>query len=165
VLYRPYKPQDFAALYAIEEACFEPPFRFGRGYMRQLVQQANAATWIAEQDGAMTGFAIVEWSGEKAGTVAYIQTLEVAPSQRGKGVGGELLRRIEGSAREACAGAIWLHVHAKNEAAIRLYHAHGYRTAGRAENYYARGQAALICIKRIDEPAASVKEPPNQPLS
>ena len=29
--YRPYKPEDFEALYALEEACFQPPFRFGPG--------------------------------------------------------------------------------------------------------------------------------------
>ena len=59
--------------------------------------------------------------------VAYIQTLEVLPERRGRGVGGELLRRIEGSARAAGAQSIWLHVDAENAAAIRLYERHGYR--------------------------------------
>jgi hypothetical protein len=36
MLYRRYLPEDFNALYAIEEACFQQPFRFGRRYMRQL---------------------------------------------------------------------------------------------------------------------------------
>jgi ribosomal-protein-alanine N-acetyltransferase len=163
VLYRLYKPEDFAALYAIEEACFEPPWRFGRGYMCQLVQRADAATWIAEEEARMAGFAIVEWTRERAGTIAYIQTIEVAPSARSRGIGGELLRRIEGSAAEAGARMIWLHVHAENAAAIRLYHAHGYLGAGREENYYARGQAALVCIKQLDEPAAPGELQQNAP--
>jgi ribosomal protein S18 acetylase RimI-like enzyme len=153
VLYRLYKPEDFIALYAIEEACFEPPFCFGRRYMRQLIDSASSATWIAEEDGRMAGFAIVEWSEETTGTIAYIQTLEVAPDWRVQGVGGELLRRIEGSARDAGSQAIWLHVHAENDAAIRLYHAHGYLSAGREENYYARGNAALVCIKPLENEA------------
>ena len=37
MLYRLYQPGDFAALYAVEELCFEPPFRFSRAYMRQLI--------------------------------------------------------------------------------------------------------------------------------
>lgn len=149
MLYRLYKPEDFAALYAIEEACFERAFCFGRRYMRQLVECTSAATWIAEDDGKMTGFAIVEWSEETMGMVAYIQTLEVSPDWREQGIGRELLRCIESSARDAGAQAIWLHVHTENAAAIRLYHAHGYQSAGREENYYAPGKAALVCIKLL----------------
>jgi len=149
VHYRLYMPEDFAALYAIEEACFEPLLRFGRRYMRKLAEQANASTWIAEEDGKMAGFAIVEWADESSETVAYIQTIEVAPEQRGQGIGRELLGRIEGSACEAGAKLIWLHVDAENAAAIRLYEAHGYRNEGREENYYPEGRAALIYAKPL----------------
>ena len=142
--YRLYKPEDFAALYAIEEICFQPPHRFSRGYMRQLIRQREAATWIAEDDGRMAGFGIVEWSEETVGTVAYVQTLEVLPDVRGSGVGGELLRRLEGSAREAGAVTIRLHVDAENAAAIRVYERGGYRFGGREEHYYGRGRAGLV---------------------
>jgi ribosomal protein S18 acetylase RimI-like enzyme len=150
VLYRAYTTEDFAGLYAIEELCFQPPFRFGRRQMRQLVQRGNAATWIAEHGGPVCGFAIVEWMREASGVVAYIQTIEVAPDRRGQGVGGELLRRVEGSARAAGAEEIWLHVDAGNAAAIRLYEANGYRIGGRKENYYPLGRAALICSKVLE---------------
>jgi len=116
--------------------------------MRQLVNCANVATWIAEEDGQMAGFAIVEWNQEPGEMTAYIQTIEVAPEKRGCGVGRELLNRIEGSARDAGAGMIWLHVEVANAGAIRLYEAHGYRCEGRRENYYPRGRSALIYMKR-----------------
>jgi len=100
--YRLYKPEDFEALYALEEACFQPPFRFGRTYMRDLVKQENAAIWIAEDEGgAMAGFAVVLWDKAQGGVMAYLETLEVRPDLRGKGTGGELLRRCEESARAA----------------------------------------------------------------
>jgi ribosomal protein S18 acetylase RimI-like enzyme len=149
VLYRLFKAEDFRALYAIEEVCFQPPHRFSRGYMRQLIRQREAATWIAEDDGRMAGFGIVEWSEETAGTVAYVQTLEVLPDVRAQGVGGELLRRMEGSASEAGASAIWLHVDAKNAAAIRVYEKCGYRLGGREEHYYGRGRAGLVFAKTL----------------
>jgi ribosomal protein S18 acetylase RimI-like enzyme len=151
VLYRLYSAEDFAQLYAIEEACFQPPFRFGRGYMRQLVNRSNAATWIAEEDGRMAGFAIVEWMRERGGLTAYIQTLEVAPEFRGRRIGGELLRRMEGSARKVGARAIELHVDEKNGDAIRLYEAHGYVCEGRSEDYYARGRAGLMYAKVLGD--------------
>jgi len=155
VLYRPYTPQDFDHLYALEERCFEPPFRFSRRAMRLLVSLSNGATWIAEEDGQMAGFAIVEWNQEPDGVFAYIQTIEVAAEQHGCGVGLELLLRIEGSARHAGAGMIWLHVETENTAAIRLYEAQGYRCEGRQENYYPLGRAAFIYKKRLDAEAVS----------
>lgn len=149
MLYRLYKTEDFDALYALEERCFEPPSRFGRRYMRLLVSRANAAAWIAEEDGRLWGFAIVEWDEERRGVTAYIQTIEVAPEMRGHGVGGALLGSIEGSARAAGAGLIWLHVEAGNASAIRLYEAQGYACDGRQENYYPHGRAAFIYVKRL----------------
>lgn len=149
MLYRPYKPGDFAQLYAVEELCFQPPFRFSRGYMRQLVGSSEAATWIAEEDTQLAGFAIVDWSTESGELAAYIQTVEVAPAFRGQGAGSELMRLVEDSAQNAGARTIWLHVDAENAAAIRLYQARGYAKLGREEHYYARNRPALIYSKRI----------------
>jgi ribosomal protein S18 acetylase RimI-like enzyme len=178
VLYRPYTPEDFAALYAIEELCFEPLFRFGRRSMRQFVSRSNAATWLAAEDGALKGFAIVEWTERKlrlsgggplprecknvlpgdepsslerkSCIAAYIQTIEVAPEARGRGIGSALLGHLEGSALAAGAELIRLHVDAENAEAIRLYEARGYRCQGRREGYYPLGRAALIYMKRLD---------------
>ena len=103
----------------------------------------------------MAGFAIAEWEQETDEAIAYIQTLEVAPQMRGAGVGGELLRRIEGSARKEGAAEIWLHVDAENAAAIRLYERHGYHFEDREEDYYSQGRAALVYSKPLDiEPAS-----------
>jgi ribosomal-protein-alanine N-acetyltransferase len=152
MLYRLYQPADFAALYAIEKACFQPPLRFGRRYMQRLVDNPDAATWIAEQDSRMAGFAIVEWWQDEDATVAYIQTIEVAADERRKGIGGELLRRVEASARGAGANAIWLHVDAENSAAIRLYECHGYAVRGKSDHYYARNRSALVYSKILPVP-------------
>lgn len=150
--YRLYKPEDFEALYALEEACFQPPFRFGRTYMRDLVKQENAAIWIAEDEGgAMAGFAVVLWDKAQGGVMAYLETLEVRPDLRGKGTGGELLRRCEESARAAGAEAMELHVDAENGAAIGLYRAHGFELQGRQEGYYPQGRAAEVFVKRLTD--------------
>jgi ribosomal-protein-alanine N-acetyltransferase len=149
VVYRFYKPEDFAQLYAVEEVCFQPPFRFARRYMQQLVNDADTATWIAEEDGRIAGFAIVEWGREADECIAYLQTIEVLPDARGGGVGAGLLLRTEESARAAGAERIWLHVDAENASAIRLYERFGYAFEGRQENYYPRGRAALIGVKRL----------------
>jgi ribosomal protein S18 acetylase RimI-like enzyme len=150
MIYRPFRPDCFRALYAIEEICFQPPLRFSRAYMRRLVESADAATWIAEDGGEMAGFAIVEWGGEAGSIAAYIQTIEVAPARRGLGIGGELMRRVEQSALAAGAKSVWLHVDAENAGAIRLYEAHGYALEGKEANFYPRGRAALIYAKPLE---------------
>jgi len=155
VLYRLYKSQDFDPLYALEVVCFEPPSRFDRRYMRQLVNRMNAATWIAVEDAQMAGFAIIEWTVGRGGIRAYIQTLEVAPGYRSRGVGRELLGRIEGSARDAGARRVWLHVEEENAAAIRLYESQEYSRVGRQEDYYPLGHAALIYTKCLEADSAS----------
>jgi ribosomal-protein-alanine N-acetyltransferase len=150
VHYRLFKPDDFAELYAIEELCFLPPFRFSRAYLQQLVQSEASATWIAEQDGKITGFAVADWDRDIGTPEAYIQTIEVAPEHRRLGIGNELLRRVEGTAQTAGADSIWLHVDSENTPAIRLYEAFGYKCEGREEHYYARSRAALIYRKKFE---------------
>ena len=150
MLYRLYRPQDFAALYAIEEVCFQPPQRFSRTYMRQLTRKRNAAVWIAERDTRMLGFGIVDWTAEPADPTAYIQTLEVLPEARGGGIGSELLSRLEFSASEGEVRAIWLHVDSENVGAIRLYANHGFELHGREQDYYGNNRPALVLFKLLE---------------
>jgi [ribosomal protein S18]-alanine N-acetyltransferase len=147
--YRLFEREDFDDLYAIEEVCFQTPQRFSRRYMRHLLASPDAATWIAEQEARMAGFAIVEWAQQVTGIVAYIATIEVLPEHRGRRIGADLLRRVEGSANAERAIEIWLHVDIENTAAIRLYERAGYRNSGRADHYYARNRPAAIYTKNL----------------
>ncbi len=147
MLYRLYQPADFAQLYTVEELCFEPPFRFSRTLMRKLIANPNSAAWIAEENAKLSGFAIVDWATVPKGTVAYIQTIEVHPESRRRGIAAGLLNRAENSARAAGATAIWLHVDVENSAAIRLYESRGFARKSREEHFYARHRPAFIYSK------------------
>ena len=117
--------------------------------MQRLIKTASAATWIAEENGMIVGFAIVEWSVEPGNAVAYIQTVEVADAYRRRGVGLDLLKHIEDSARDAGATEIWLHVDARNDAAVGLYRMRGYVNEGRQEHYYGKGRDGEIYCKPL----------------
>jgi ribosomal protein S18 acetylase RimI-like enzyme len=153
VHYRLYRPDDFAQFYAIEEVCFQPPVRFSRRYLRQIIERGNGVTWVAEQDGSVAGFSVADFTTEVDRIFAYIQTIEVAPAHRNQGIGTELLSRMEDSARAAGATVIWLHVDRENDAAIHLYQARGYRHQGSQEHYYDRGRAADVYVKSLQPPA------------
>jgi ribosomal protein S18 acetylase RimI-like enzyme len=156
VVYRLYRDEDFTPLYEIEQACFLPPLRFPRSYMRKLIQSSHTATWIAEEEGRMTGFAIVEWAPSGEQTIAYIQTLEVAAGDRKRGIGEQLLLHLETSARKAGADIVWLHVAEQNSSAIRLYEAHGYLHQGREEGYYDAGVHALTYAKTLADSRSEI---------
>jgi [ribosomal protein S18]-alanine N-acetyltransferase len=147
--YHLFERSDFDDLYAIEEVCFQPPHRFTRRYLRDLIASPESATWIAEEKGRIIGFAILEWIQQAKGVNAYVATIEVLPEWRRRGIGAELLRRLEGSANAERAVAIWLHVDAENTDAIHLYEHCGYRNTGRADHYYARNRPAAIYAKRL----------------
>ncbi len=151
MLYRPYAAPDLDALYAIEELCFRHPLRFSRRYVRQLVENPDAATWIAEDAHQPTGFVVVDWAQKRGLIAAYVQTLEVLPQYRGQGIAAELLRRGEHSASAAGAAQIMLHVDENNAAAIHLYEKAGYGAMGRVPNYYATGSAALVYGKPLPD--------------
>jgi len=155
VLVRLYRAADFKALYAIEERCFEPLFRFPRAYMRQLLHRTRAAKWVAEEEGKLAGFAIAGWTAKKQNRAVYIDTIEVDPPWRRRGIAAELLRRVEASACAAGSRAIWLHVDEENEGAIRMYESAGYFRQGREENYYPQGRAAWILAKGLSSCGAA----------
>ena len=156
MLYRLYQPDDFPALYALEEQCFRPPWRFSLPYMRKIVGNPASATWIAQEGAELVGLVVVQWTDGQGDQAAYIETIEVHPAWRGHGIGGELLRHAEVSACASGAQAIGLHVRVDNVAAIRLYEKYGYKCRGREEYYYAREPAFFYAKSLLSKKAFSV---------
>lgn len=153
MLYRPYKPGDFEEICGIEKACFRPPLRFSRPYIRALAMRAGGIAWVAAEAEAgcprhLAGFALAGFNriaGRKTRQrVAYLETIEVRAAHRRQGVAGELLRRVEASARAGGAALIWLHAAEKNAPVQGLYARHGFEPQGREESYYAPGEHALV---------------------
>ena len=146
--YRPYTPADFPGSTLSRKSVFIRPSALAAGMMRKLADSPYTITWIAEEDGQMAGFAIADWAAKPKGIVAYIQTIEVLPEMRRRGIASELLNHAEDSARAAGASAVWLHVDVAEPAAIRLYESHGYVAKGREEHYLRTPRrAALVYAK------------------
>ena len=146
---RLFEAPDLRALYAIEEACFEPPLRFSRALMRSLAHDPDCRTWLGIVDDVRVGFAIVGLSGEHDPGVAYIWTIEVLPAFRRMGVARQLLMRVEESAREAGRAAIELHVSERNLAGLALYEAAGFTRIGVDAEYYGRREDAFRYRKAL----------------
>ncbi len=140
---------DLAALYAIEEVCFEPQVRFSRSLMRSLAHGPENRTWLGIVNKLRVGFAMVGLRGEEDTSLAYIWTIEVLPAFRRMGVGRHLMERVEESARGAGCAAIALHVSERNTHALALYEANGYEHFGVETGFYGRGENAFRYRKTL----------------
>jgi ribosomal protein S18 acetylase RimI-like enzyme len=140
---RLFEAPDLRALYAIEEACFEPAVRFSRTLMRSLGHDPDCRTWLGIVNDVRVGFAIVGLRGEHDPGSAYIWTIEVLPAFRRMGVAKQLLTRVEESAREAGCAAVVLHVSERNLSGLALYEAAGYMRIGVDPEYYGRREDAF----------------------
>lgn len=159
MIFRRYRAEDFAALCAIEERCFEPQLRFAPAYLQQLIRRDETATWVAEHDGAVLGFAIVEWSNHSSGAGSYLQIIEVAPEWQGRGIDARLIALAEASAANANAQAMLLHVDAEDKAAIQFYEGCGYRRR-RGKGYRMRGRKAFLYMKELGQPTSFWRRTP-----
>jgi len=163
--YRLFQPDDFHDLYAIEEVLLQPPERFTRRYMRQLIASPDAATWIAEQ--VRTWLALPSLNGPSRSPASWRTSppskccLNIAdPASELNSCGAS-----KDQANAERAVQIWLHVDAENTAAIQLYERSGYCNSGRADHFYARNRPRIhLCQKSsIDAMPPVTLAPPHRP--
>jgi [ribosomal protein S18]-alanine N-acetyltransferase len=149
VTLRGYRQEDLEAMWALDVVCFEPVFRFSKRAMRLFAETAGALVAVAESDGELVGFAIVQMEMGRDGSRGYVVTLDVAEAWRRRGLARRLMEELEAKAAAAGADGMELHVYVENDGALRLYEGMGYRRVGIAENFYARGMDAFVYAKGL----------------
>jgi [ribosomal protein S18]-alanine N-acetyltransferase len=139
---REYRPRDLDAMFALDVACFAPPFRFSRRAMSGFAEARGAATVVAEvgSDAELVGFCVAHLE-EQTG---YIITLDVAPTWRRRGLARRLMAEVETRMQAAGALGMELHVSVENAGAIAFYEGMGYVRVGRVEGFYGRGIDAWV---------------------
>lgn len=91
---------------------------------------------VAEDEGGIAGFAIVEFQLEGGRRIGHIVTIDVAPEQRRRGMGRLLMNALLENCREARAGSLRLEVAVDNEGAQAFYRLLGFTEIGRIPGYY-----------------------------
>ncbi|MHB0859475.1 MAG: GNAT family acetyltransferase [Anaerolineae bacterium] len=77
---------------------------------------------VAEDDGQVVGVIMGAWDGRRG----WLHHLAVAEAYRGRGIGSELLRQVEGRLQARGCLKVNLLVHQNNEGARELYRRLGY---------------------------------------
>jgi len=143
---RPFRSDDFSALYAIDQACFAPGISYSREEMSAFIGHRHSQTWVAEEAGEIAGFLIAHREPRK---ILHIVTIDVVETWRRRGVGSLLMDAAEQWAREHGLLMIGLETAQDNTAAQSFYAARGYRKVGEIERYYADGTTAWVMVKEV----------------
>jgi len=134
-----------AELMPLERELFAPEPWSERLFWSELGQLETRHYVVALSDErAVVGYAgLCDYPDE-----AFVQTLGVAPSVQGSGVGALLLRELLGEAERRGQRVVSLEVRADNAAAQRLYARHGFMRTGVRRGYYPGGADALVLTRR-----------------
>ena len=140
---------DIGAMYGLDLLCFDDPFRFDLGSMRRYATHPKAIVVVAEVDGGMCGFIVVNPGRRQALRAAYVTTLDVHPEYRRQVIARSLLVEAERRAAATGAVAMQLHVFAGNLGAIQFYAAAGYEQILLTPDFYAPGLDAWLLAKSL----------------
>jgi [ribosomal protein S18]-alanine N-acetyltransferase len=143
---REYRTGDLEAMYSLDLACFEVPFRFSRRAMWHFAEAKGAIPILAEAGGELTGFCIVQMEA----SIGYVVTLDVAPAWRRHGLARLLMAEAETKVGAAGGTAMTLHVFHENMGAVRFYEAIGYERLGAVQGFYGRGLDAQAYGKWLE---------------
>ena len=146
------RPEDLAAVAAIERESFRDPW-LEHSLARELEADSLRHPLVAEMDGAVVGF-LMAW---RTADEWHIINVAVAGSHRRRGVAARLLAASLAAARRHGCRLATLEVRESNLAARSLYHRFGFAAVGLRPRYYRdTGEDAVLMSRRLD-PAG---EPP-----
>lgn len=126
-------------------AASEPWLTLGRSYEASLrvVRDPTREVYVADDAGAVAGFVVLCLTGAFVG---YVQTVCVAPDQRGRGLGTRLVAFAEERIFRVSPN-VFLCVSSFNPEARRLYERLGYACVGELTDYLVRGHSELLLRK------------------
>jgi [ribosomal protein S18]-alanine N-acetyltransferase len=143
---------------ALDDECFEAPFRFSRSAMKRFAEAKNACVVVADSGGELAGFCIVHIERSRRKLVGYVVTLDVASAYRRRGIARRLMEAVARLAAGDDCKILALHVHIGNAAAIGFYERMGFEAVGSVEAFYGPGLDALMMRAMLP---LAVNPPPN----
>jgi [ribosomal protein S18]-alanine N-acetyltransferase len=145
---RTYLPDDFEALYEIDQVCYEPEIAYSRRELRNYLRFPGADCVVAEtatRNAPIAGFCITAHEDDWG----YIVTIDVLESFRRHGVGTLLLAEVERRLAAGGATEIALDTAVDNTPGIAFWQKHGYRIRSTRKGYYPGGRDAYAMIKKL----------------
>jgi len=129
---RPYDPQDFPALYKLDQACFPAGISYSKTTLRYFLSLPTADCLVAMQDTHIAGFILTQENPP----LAHIITLDVAEKFRRMGIASALLAESEANLARRGVRTILLETAIDNEPGVAFWRHHGYVVKATLKRYY-----------------------------
>ncbi len=140
---RPMRLADLDAVLALEEQLFAPDTWTRAMYRDELSRTDTRHYLVAEDDGAVVGYAgLIAYDDE-----AHVSTIGVARERQGEGIGSRLLDALLAEA-DRRSPVVLLEVRADNDRAMDLYRRRGFAEIGRRRRYYQPSGTDAVVMKR-----------------
>ena len=146
VTLRSYEPQDFPALFRVDQTCFPAGISYSKTTLRYFLTLPSADCVVAEEEKRIVGFVL----SEENPPLAHIITLDVAEKHRRLGVGSAMLAELERNFALRGVRSILLETATDNEAAIAFWKRHGYRVEAVLKRYYLGRLDAYEMRKKLE---------------
>jgi ribosomal-protein-alanine N-acetyltransferase len=153
---------DLDALFTLDQQCFRPGIAYSRSDLRYYLAHPRSFSVVAEDDStkAILGFIIADSYLEHGRRIGHIITIDVAPSERRKGLGGRLMNAMLDRLTSVGTAILRLEVAVDNLDAQAFYRRLGFSQTGRIRGFYLGRLDALVMEKGLDsisggEPASS----------
>lgn len=127
---REMQPDDVQAAAELEKEIFSQPWS-RQGFLDAL-QLENTVFLVAEEAGELLGYIGMYCALDEG----EITNVAVAPQQRCRGIGGNLMEEIKKAALMRGLSSIVLEVRVSNHEAIRLYERNGFVNLGIRKGFY-----------------------------
>src|ERR1700737_5402357 len=129
---RSYDPQDFSALYRLDQSCFPAGIAYSKTTLRYFLSLRAADCLVAMQDAHIAGFILTEENRP----LGHVITLDVAEKFRRRGIGSALLAESERNLAQRGVRHVLLETAANNEAGVAFWQRHGYGIEATLKRYY-----------------------------
>lgn len=106
-------------------------------------------TVVVEEKGQRTGFAMINPTLGGGVSRGELLAIAISPECQRRGIGGRLLRHMEGLARDLGVEELLIHTAAVNQVAHRFFGRDGFIQRGFVDCYYPMGQQAVEMSKRL----------------
>src|ERR1700732_4278517 len=129
---RSYDPQDFSALYRLDQSCFPAGIAYSKTTLRYFLSLRSAECLIAMDGAQIAGFILTEENPP----LAHVITLDVAEKFRRRGIGSTLLGESERNLGLRGVRTVLLETAATNDVGVAFWQGHGYVVAATLKRYY-----------------------------
>ena len=141
---RPMTLADLPAVMVLEEELFAPDTWTPSMYRDELARTATRHYLVADDDGAVVGYAgLIAYDDE-----AHVATIGVTRARQGQGVGALMLDALLAEADRRRSPVVLLEVRADNQLAQELYRRRGFAEIGRRRGYYQPSGADAVVMER-----------------